>query len=486
MNRDRMAEAARWAATAASVAAVVTLYHLWIPVNPTTVSLTLLLVILLLAANWALRYAVAASLGAAVCFNYYFLPPVGAFTVADPQNWVALLAFLVTAMVASRLSSRIREETCVALTRQREVELLFQLSRELLQTDHVAELIDAVPQSIARITQARAVLLFVEDGDRVHCAGEWLPAAPSGEKLREWMMLPAAASLGGSSRMAVPLRVGARPRGLLLLAGVQLSMETFEAMAGLVSIAIDRAQALEDVTRSEAAKESERLRRVMLDSIAHELRTPLTAIKASVTTLLLAGPLPAEDSRELLAVVDEESDRLNHLLAQSIEMAQLDGREVHMRLSAQRVADLLDGIAEACGPIAAGRQVLVELEPTLPRVQADPEWIRKVLRNLIENAAKYSPRETPIAIHVQRAGAVIEVSVADQGFGIDSAEQAMIFEKFYRGRTQVKWVPGTGMGLAICRAILESHGGSIRVESKPGIGSVFTFALPVWHPGSVR
>ena len=476
----------RWVAAAAAVAAIVAIYHLWLHVNPTTVSLTLLLVILLLAVHWGLRYAVATSLGATVCFNYYFLPPVGTFTVADPQNWVALLAFLVTAIVASRLSSRIREETHAAMTRQREVEMLFQLSRELLQTDKVAELIDAVPRSIARVAQASAVLLFVEDGSRVHCVGKWLPEMPTGEWLRRLMMLPAAASLGSGNEMAVPLRVGARPRGLLLLAGVQLSTETFEAMAGLVSIAIDRAEALEDVTRSETAKQSERLRRVMLDSITHELRTPLTAIKASVTTLLSAGPLPAEDSRELLMIVDEESDRLNHLLAQSIEMAQLDAKEVHMRLSAHRVASLLDGIAEACGPLVAARQLLVKLEPALPRVQADPEWMRKVLRNLVENAAKYSPRDAPISIGARRVGASVEVSVADRGFGIDSAEQRMVFEKFYRGRTQLERVPGTGMGLAICRAILEAHGGSIRVESQPGIGSVFTFSLPVSHPTRER
>jgi two-component system sensor histidine kinase KdpD len=477
-----MAEAARWVVSAAAVAAIVAVYYLWLHVNPTTVSLTLLLVILLLAVNWGLRYAVAASLGATVCFNYYFLPPIRTFTVADPQNWVALLAFLITAIVASRLSSRIREETHAAMTRQREVEMLFHLSRELLQTDKVAELIDAVPRSIARVARASAVLLFVEDGSRVHCVGEWLPEMPTGEWLRELMLLPAAASLGDGNEMAVPLRVGARPRGLLLLAGVQLSTETFEAMAGLVSIAIDRAQALEDVTLSETAKQSERLRRVMLDSITHELRTPLTAIKASVTTLLSAGALPAEDSFELLTIVDEESDRLNRLLTQSIEMAQLDAKEVHMRLSAHRVAGLLDGLAEACGPLVAGRQLLVELEPALPRMQADPEWIRKVLRNLVENAAKYSPRDAPITVGARRVGASVEVSVADRGFGIDSAEQRMIFEKFYRGRTQVERVPGTGMGLAICRAILEAHGGSIRVESQPGIGSVFTFSLPVSHP----
>ncbi len=454
--------------------AIVLVYARWLHVNPTTAALTLLLAILVLAAEWGLRYAVAASLVATVCFNYFFLPPVGAFTVADPQNWVALMVFLATAVIASRLSSRIREEAHEARTRQREVEMLFQLSRELLQTDKVAELIEAVPHSIARVAGARAVLLFLEAGGRIHRAGAAPAAALDEQRLRELMLLPASARFDDLAGVAVPLRAGARPRGTLVMEGVELSTETYEAMGGLISIAIDRAQALEDVTRSEAAKESERLRGVMLDSITHELRTPLTGIKAAVTTLL-ASSLSEEDRRELLTVVDEESDRLNRLVAQSMEMAQLDGHEVHMRLSAQRMTHLLDGVAEAC----AGRVVTVEIEPALPRVQADPEWIRKVLRNLVENAAKYSPVSMPITVCARRSGARVAVSVEDRGFGIDSAEQRMIFEKFYRGRTQVQRVPGTGMGLAICRAILDAHGSAITVESEPGRGSVFTFTLPV-------
>jgi two-component system sensor histidine kinase KdpD len=477
----------RWAFLSGALASIVAVYRVWLHVNPTTVALTLLLFILLLAARWGLRYAVAASMAATACYNYFFLPPVGTFTIADPQNWLGLLAFLVTAVIGSRLSARIREEAYQASTRQREVEMLFHLSRELLQTDKVASLVEVIPGSVARVSGAGAVLLYLgegaEEGGRHYEEGDPVSPWPGSPRLRELLLQPALAWLAGDSQIAVPLRVGVKPRGVLLAEGLSLSNQTLEALGGLVSIAIDRAQALEDVTRSEAAKESERLRTVMLDSITHELRTPLTSIKAAVTTLLSAGalsggPMSVEDTRELLTVVDEESDRLNHLVAQAVEMAQLDTREVQMHPSPQRVEDLLDGLVEENSAWLAERAIWVEIPADLPLVVADPEWMRKVLLNLLENAAKYSARD-PIEVRAEPSGKMVWISVMDRGIGIDSREQSLIFDKFYRGRSQVQRAPGTGMGLAICRAILRAHGGTIWVRSQPGRGSTFTFSLPV-------
>ena len=490
MNSRRIVSLARWFAAAGALAGIVTVYTRFLHANQTTVALTLLLFILILAARWGLRQAVTFSVAATIAYNYYFLPPVHTFTIADPQNWLALIAFLTTAVIASRLSARIREEALEARTRQREVELLFQLSRDLLQTDRVSELIHAVPGSIALIAHARTVLLFLteagaeladstaESKSRIYRAGDTSISPPDQAELHDLMMLPSAARLEGD-RIAVPLRAGVRPRGVLLVEGVALSNETFDAMGGLVSIAVDRAQALEEVTRGEAAKESERLRGVLLDSITHELRTPLTSIKAAVSTLL-EGHLPDEASRrEMLEVIDEEGDRLNHLVAQAVEMAQLDAREVNIHLEPETVASLLDDIAERTGGLVASREIVLHVPATLPHVLIDPTWIGKVLANLLDNAAKYSPPEEPIVVTAERRGPRIAISVADRGIGIDPMEQTLIFDKFYRVKSQIQRVPGTGMGLAICRAILEAHGGTLTLTSQPGKGSVFTFDLPV-------
>lgn len=478
----------RWLVAALGLAGIVTLYHHWQHVNPTTVALTLLLFILLLGANWGLRYAFAASLAATACYNFFFLPPVGTFTIVDPQNWLALFAFLFTSVVASRLSARVREEATEAKRTQREVEVLFTLSRELLQTENVADLLNSAPQTIAHVSGASSVDLFLAEQDRAYSSDPFADQSNI-EQLRSLANITTVTALEPPRGVAVPLRSGVRPRGVLVLRGLEVSDATLASIAGLVSISIDRAQALEEVTRSEAAKSSERLRSMMLDSITHELRTPLTAIKVSATTLLSAGQMPEDDQRDLLTVINEESDRLNHLIAQAVEMAQLDTHEVHMSVGPQSVAALIEHSIAACESAISGSRIEVRVEPELPLVQADPAWIQKVIGNLLENAVKYSSEArsdapvTVVAAASQRlsasAVAMVSISVADRGIGIHPSEQSLIFDKFYRARTRPRQVPGTGMGLAICRAIVEAHGGTIEVVSEPDKGSVFTFYLPV-------
>ena len=468
----------RCSVSALALAGIVLFYRHWQHVNPTTVALTLLLLILLLGADWGLRYAVAVSIAATACYNFFFLPPVGTFTINDPQNWLALFAFLVTAVVASRLSAQIREQATEARRREMEVEVLYRLSRELLQTENVGELLNSAPRTIAQVSGASSVVLFLAEQDSAYSFGTELSELGV-SRLRQLVGLSSVTLLENGLGNAVPLRSGVRPRGVLVLGGLQVSDETLEAIAGLVSISIDRAQALQEVTRSETAKASERLRATMLDSITHELRTPLTSIKASATTLLSAGPMPEEDRRDLLTVINEESDRLNHLIAQAVEMAQLDTHEIHMRMSAQSVAALIEHALDACESILGGRGVEIQVPQDLRMVEADPAWIQKVLINLLENAAKYSEPGTPIAVVANAAQDSIAISIADRGTGIPAQEHALVFDKFYRGRGRPQHVPGTGMGLAICRAIVEAHGGSMELRSQPGEGSVFTFYLPV-------
>lgn len=457
---------------------IVAVYHLWLHVSQTTVALTLLMLVLFLAAKWGLRYAVVTSVVATVCYNFYFLPPIGTLTISDPQNWLGLFAFLTVSVVGSRLAERAREEADDARVRQRELEVLYGLSRELLQTENVASLLNAISPAIMMVTRADAIVLYLLDGDRRYMAGDSSAIQMDDVGLRQMSQtLPAPDMVGAQAR--VPLRVGVRPRGLLLINGVSLSMETLVAMGGLISVSIDREQALEDVSRGEAAKESERLRSLMIDSITHELRTPLTAIKAAASTLLLAKVLEPEEQRELLTVIDEESDRLNRLVSEAVEMAQLDTQEVHMTFGPMSVEELVKQAMESCSSLLEGRKVKVSL-PTLPPVMADRDFITKVLTNLIENATKYSGVGSPIFISADRKGEMVSVSVADHGMGIDLSEQGLIFERFYRASVPGQQTSGTGMGLAISRAIIEAHHGTLSVTSQLGEGSVFSFTLPVY------
>lgn len=276
----------------------------------------------------------------------------------------------------------------------------------------------------------------------------------------------------------VPLRLGVKSVGALGISGGLLSRETLEAIGSLAAIAIERAGAVENLTKAEAAKEGEKLRSALLDSVTHEFRTPLTSIKASVTSLLSDSNLNPSQNRELLTVIDEESDRLNRLVGEAAEMAQLDAGQVELRREPHQIKEAITRAVEESRQVLANHPVECVVPDSLPVLRIDLDRIKEVLAQLLENAGKYSPEGTPIRITAEYKDKRVTVSVADRGPGIDDFEQALIFDKFYRGRGQRTRIQGTGMGLAIAKAIVEAHGGSIGVTSQLGSGSVFSFTVP--------
>jgi two-component system sensor histidine kinase KdpD len=247
----------------------------------------------------------------------------------------------------------------------------------------------------------------------------------------------------------------------------------------LIAVAIERAGAVENLMRTEAARESERLRSALLDSVTHDFRTPLTSIKASVSSLLSGGQLAPEQRQELLTVIDEESDRLNRLVGEAVEMAQLDAHEVKLELRPQSIREVIEAALEEAKQVLEQNPVEVRLPVQLPNAVFDVTWITKVLHHLLENAVKYSQPGSPIFISAEVKGERLVTNVADRGSGIDDLERSLIFDKFYRGQSQRYRIQGTGMGLAIVKAIVEAHGGRISVTSQLGQGSVFSFGLPI-------
>ena len=445
-----------------------------------TVALTLLLYILVIAARLGLRYAIAISVVATAFYDFYFLPPVGTFTISDPQNWLALFIFLATGVVGSRLSQQARDEAARAQRRRHEVELLLALSRDLLLTSNVSELVSSVPEMIRRVSGSPSVTLYLLDRDRLYRAGLDRLSGTELPHLRQLAVGLTKADTSVGDEVRVPLFEGVRSRGLLVLTNAHLSDETFQAIAGLVSIALDRAEALERVAKSEAHRESERLRTLILDSITHELRTPLTSIKGAASTLLTNAEVKEDSRRELLTIVDEEADRLNRLVGRAVEMAQIEANEIQMNFAPTSISSLVAKAQDDCGHAVSGHPVTISL-PELPLVVADAEMIGKVLCNLLDNAAKYSTSGAPIFISAEQRDDHILTSVADRGIGIDTAEQSLIFDRLYRSRNLSTSTSGTGMGLAISKAIIESHQGEVTVTSQPDHGSVFTFSLPVAH-----
>ncbi|MBZ5525245.1 MAG: DUF4118 domain-containing protein [Acidobacteriia bacterium] len=463
------------------ILAIVGLYFKYIHVNPTTVALSLLLGILIVSAAWGLRYAVPMSILAALCFNFFFLPPIGTLTIADTQNWVALIAFLTTSLVAGQLSERARREARESKRRRVEAEKLYAFSQSLLLAGNTVELLKAIPAHVSEVFGAREAAVHIAGRDRIYRSGGEIEQLPSAE-LKEVSARGELLMDAEQKRSIVPLRMGVRTVGSLGLSGDAPSRETLEALGGLIAIAIERANAVETLMRNEASREGERLRSALLDSITHEFRTPLTSIKASVTSLKSDAAMNDEQRRDFVDIIDEESDRLNRLIGSAVEMAQLDANEVRLELEPHQIREAIDAALEHSASWIVEHPVDVRLPEGLPPAIMDLAWIEKVLQHLVENAAKYSSPGQPIFISSEVRNGSLITSVADRGAGIDDLERSMIFDKFYRGQRQRDRVHGTGMGLAIVKAIVEAHGGHIEVTSQLGSGSVFSFDLRVASP----
>jgi two-component system, OmpR family, sensor histidine kinase KdpD len=466
----------RFAVCSAVVAAITALYTHALHVNPTTVALTLLVAVLTIAAAWGLRYSVFTSLIATACFNFFFLPPVRTWTIADPQNWVALAVFLITAMIASHLSDKARRQAKSAESRRHEIERLYAFSQQLLIRENVFELLNELPKQIVDEFSVASAAIFLTSGQKVYYSDVDAHALLSGEELKAVSARGEASIHPERGVMFVPLRIGVRNVGSLAVIG-NLSRQTLEAIGSLVAIATERAGAVEKLSHAEAARENERLRSALLDAVAHEFRTPLTSIKAAASTLSSKVSLDDAARRDLVTVVEEEADRLNRLVGEAAEMARLDAHKVHLEFEILDMRSVVDAVLKE--PWLAPRRHEIELMVAgdLPRVRIDRQRIAEVIRQLLENAVKYSPVGTSIHVIAERERECVRLSVADQGPGIDDFEQSLIFEKFYRGRGQ-RGIQGTGMGLPIAKAIIEAHGGTIAVTSQLGRGSVFQFSLP--------
>ena len=352
-------------------------------VNPTTAALVFLLVVLFVATAWGSRPAVFASLLGVVCFNFFFLPPFGTLRISDPDNWIAFVAFIITALTAGRLSARAERRAGEAEIARAEIERVY---REL--------------------------------------------------------------------------------------------QETFER-----------------ASEAKALKQSEQLKSALLDAVTHDLRTPLTSIKASVTTLLEEFETKVESEepirlepdarKEMLVVINEESDRLNHFIEDLMELAQLKAGEMQLRKHWGSVEEIVTAALTRAAPRTREHKVEILLDDELPSVRVDERAVAEVLYTLLENAAKYSPRGSAIRVTATTGdNGTVNVSVEDEGPGIPVDLRERVFDKFFRamqaGNASANQPSGTGMGLAIARGITEAHEGRIWIESAgDGRGARVVFSLPI-------
>jgi two-component system sensor histidine kinase KdpD len=456
-------------------AAITLLCFLLVPVNATTAGFCFLVEVLIIATVWGLAEAMVTSLMAVLCFNYFFFPPVGTLTIADSQNWVALFAFLATAIIAGQLSARAKRRTREAVDRQEEMERLYTLSRAILQTAAPEDPAKKIAEQIVQTFQLPGVALCDHTRGEVQCAGL--------ERLEDLRRVLRKESDGGMPShpgghiVVSPILLGREEIGAMAVEGSILSETALQSVSNLVAIGLDRARAQQITARAEAVRQSQELKSTLMNAVAHEFKTPLTSIKAAATALLADAVPKLSPHRELLAIIDEDVDRLARLVTEAIQMARIEGGTLQLNKGLQTPASLISAALHDLRHLTEGRRVDVRIPDNMPLVVVDAGLIQLALRQIIDNALKYSSPTGALTITVHHVEEKIVIRVADEGPGIPEQDREKVFEKFYRSADSRR-VPGTGMGLTVAREILRAHGGDISVESAAGKGSEFSLIFP--------
>jgi two-component system, OmpR family, sensor histidine kinase KdpD len=448
-------------------------------VNSATAAFSFLLLVLGLATRLALKESIIASLASMLAYNFFFLPPTGTFTIADPQNWVALFVFLATAITASQLSSSARRKAEEASFREQEVQRMYNFSRALMLRGNERTLADEITLKISDLFDVQDVSFYDREADSVSNSKTAAAGSPLDDAfLREVARTGEMWRKPESAAVIAPVRLGGRSLGSLGITGSdRISEVALQAIAQLVAIALERARAQDAATRAEVARQNEQLKSTLLDALAHEFKTPLTSIKAAATTVLSRNNLDGME-QDLLTVVDEEADHLNSLVTEAIELARIGSGPVKLHRELCSSGELISSAIAQLRRLADDQILELTIKPDLPLLEIDRKLGELALRQLLNNALKYSAPSSPIQITAEAQADAIMFTVGNAGPGIPEPEQDLIFEKFYRGRDVRARVVGTGMGLTIAREIVEAHGGRIWLKSESGKGVQFSFTLP--------
>ncbi len=462
-------------------------------VSATTVSLAFLLIVLATATVGRLWAAILVAGAAMLALNFFFLPPLGTFTISDPQNWIALFAFLVVAVIASNLSAAAQARASEAIARRNEVTRLFDLTRDVLLTTETAGAIDALARHVARRFDLAkiAICLPTDQGWRIHQGGSddisidtvtlnmaLARARGTVEYDARQRAYGGHVQIGGERGYSlVPLRHGTKAVGLLA-ASSTLDIGSLDALAGVVAIAIERAQFLAERDAAELVRQKADLAATLLASLSHDLRTPLTAIQAAVENL--RGELPADERREQARAASAELHRLTRLFQDILDMARIDAAAIRVDKQWVTAADIVDAASAHVRHALEGHALRVDADAER-EAEIDPRLTSVALSHVLENAAQYSPADREILVHAHVEDDGLHVEVTDRGPGLDPNELEHLFERFYRGQSARLRTFGTGMGLSITRGLLAAAGGRIWAENISG-GARFTMVIP----GAVR
>ena len=455
--------------------ALVTFIAFRLHLNLSTSGSLYFLIVVMVSVMWGFWEASVTSLIAVGCLNYFFVPPVFAWSVADPQNWVALATFEIAALTVSRLSTRAQDKARAEARQRMEVQKLYELSRRILLLDRRQAIGPQIVSLIQEIFRTESVALFDAMPARLDGTGS---GASDLEQLARSAYFQDRALEGADGRTSAQVvRLGSKPIGAVAVRGPELDKLTIIAVASLAAIALERARSFDKESRAEAAHQTEQLRTAVLDALAHAFKTPLTAIMTASSGLLETGRLSTDDG-ELAALIDEQADHLNRLTSELLQMARIDAEEVRLRRERLSVLTLIEDVLSRYREPLQGRRVILPDSAVQLEVYADREILSKALEQFVDNAAKYSTPGSPIAVTADENLGEIVMAVHNDGPPIQPAERERIFERFYRSEESRHRAAGTGLGLSIAKKAAEAHGGRTWVVSEEMQGTTFFLALP--------
>lgn len=465
--------AARLLISLGLIAGIVTLCASAPHIHVATVVLLLLLAILTIAWGWGfVEAAVATGLGAAL-LDYFFLPPKG-FRISAAEYWIVFVTFLGVALLASYLAAQANRQTDEAVAQRREIEKLYALGQDLQIKSDASSIVAACVNSLVRIFQLEGAAFYDVSTGEITRSG---PKASviSEDLLRDISHRSERIQQNGAATLCLPLHVEGQVIGSLAVCGRSLSETIFRAIADRIEAGLARVSAYERVRQAQETQRNQELKTALLDSLVHEIKTPLSVIKTAVSSLLSRDSDPA-GRRELLTIINEEADRLDASVSEVFWTARVEAGTLQSGKGPHDIRPLVNETLVELKRLVGSRSVRVEVPDSLPPANCDSSMIKGVVKELLTNALKYSPPDSPLTVSVEQAGDEIITSVTDSGIGIQPGEERLIFKRHYRGSVRA---PGTGLGLALAKTIVEAHGGRIGFESKAGSGSVFYFSLPV-------
>ncbi len=466
----------------------------WLRVE--NVDLVFLTAIVAVAVRYGLFPSLFASAVASLCYNFFFLPPIYTFSIADPTNVAAFFFFIFIAALVSNVAARVRTQAVTAMARARTTEALYAFSRKLAGVGTLDDVLWATTYQIALMLKVRVVILLPAEGTIAVKAGyppeDTIGDADVAAAKWAWENDRAAGrgsdTLPGAKRLFLPMRTG---RGTVGIIGIDSDKpgplltpderRLLDALSDQSAIAIERVHLVEDMDRVKRTVETDRLRAALLTSISHDLKTPLAAILGAGGTLRdLAGALTDAQKLELVGTIIEESERLNRFIANLLDMTKLEAGALVPNTAAYDLGEIVGTALRRAAKILAHHHVELDIASNLPMLDVDAVLLEQALFNILDNAAKYAPEGSTIRIQSWRDANAVLLQILDEGDGIPPADLERIFDKFHRVNKGDSVRPGTGLGLAISRGFVEAMRGAVAAANRTDRrGAVFTIRLPI-------